>query len=119
MENFAGRVAVVTGGASGIGQGMCRAFAARGMKVVVSDLNQDTINSTVDELVAAGAQAVGQVCDASSHESVQSLADFAVEQFGGVNVFCANAGGGIPTSARKMKMADWISELYDGTSINC
>ena len=107
MEDFAGRVAVVTGAASGIGLGMCRAFAKRGMKVVVADLNQDTINGAVDELVSGGAQAIGHVCDVSDHAAVSGLADAAVDAFGGVNVFCANAGVGIPTSARKMKMADW------------
>ena len=107
VEDFNGRVAVVTGAASGIGLGMCRAFAKRGMKVVVADLNQDTINAAVSELQASGADAIGHLCDVSDHDAVKALADAAVSAFGGVNVFCANAGVGIPTSARKMKMADW------------
>lgn len=107
MQNFEDRVAVVTGGASGIGLGMVRAFAKRGMRVVVADLDQNTLDTVVAEINSSGGQAVGQLCDVSSLEQVQSLADFAIENFGAVNVVCNNAGVGIPTSARNMKLDDW------------
>lgn len=107
MQNFEDRVAVVTGGASGIGLGMVRAFAQRGMRVVVADLDQNTLDTVVAEINSSGGQAVGQLCDVSSLEQVQSLADFAIENFGAVNVVCNNAGVGIPTSARNMKLDDW------------
>lgn len=107
MQNFEDRVAVVTGGASGIGLGMVRAFAKRGMRVVVADLDQNTLDTVVAEINSSGGQAVGQLCDVSSFEQVQSLADAAIENFGAVNVVCNNAGVGIPTSARNMKLDDW------------
>lgn len=107
MQDFQNKVAVITGGASGIGLGMARALAKRGMRVVVADLNQDTLNQVVDELTTGGAQAVGQICDVSDLGSVQNLADFAIQEFGQVNVMCNNAGVGIPTSARNMKLDDW------------
>ncbi|MEM7099116.1 MAG: SDR family NAD(P)-dependent oxidoreductase [Pseudomonadota bacterium] len=107
MQDFEGRVAVVTGGASGIGLGMCRAFAKRGMRVVVADLNGDTIEAAVKDLNSQGVEAIGQICDVADHDAVKALADTAVSTFGGVNVFCANAGVGIPTSARNMKLKDW------------
>ena len=107
MQEFADRVAVVTGGASGIGLGMCRAFAARGMRIVVADLNPETLDRAVEELAADGAEVAGTTCDVSSLEQVQALADFAMDRFGAVHVLCNNAGVGIPTSARNMKLDDW------------
>ncbi len=107
MKKFKGRVAVVTGGASGIGLGMARSFASRDMKVVIADLNEETIAAAVSELESAGAEVLGQRCDVSSLDAVQGLADATMERFGAVHVLCNNAGVGIPTSARNMKLADW------------
>ncbi len=107
MQEFAGRVAVVTGGASGIGRGMARAFAGAGMKVVVADLDGEALDATVGELEAAGAEAVGTRCDVADHDQVQALADLALARFGQVNILCNNAGVGIPTATHKMKLADW------------
>ena len=107
MQDFEGRVAVVTGGASGIGLGMARAFAKRGMHIVVADMDQAALDNVVSELQGAGAQAVGQVCNVAQLDEVQALADFTLEKFGQVNVLCNNAGVGIPTSARNMKLDDW------------
>lgn len=107
MKSLENRVAVITGGASGIGLGMARAFAQRGMRLVVADLDQAALDGVVAELKASGAQVVGQICDVSSLDAVQSLADLAIASFGKVNVVCLNAGVGIPTSARNMKLEDW------------
>ena len=107
MQDFEGRVAVVTGGASGIGLGMVRALSKRGMHVVVADLDQASLDSVVDEIRQGGGQAVGQLCDVSKLDAVQSLADLAIDTYGKVNVVCNNAGVGIPTSARNMKLDDW------------
>ena len=102
-----GKIAVVTGGASGIGLGMCRAFAERGMNLVVADLNQAQLDAAVAELSSKGVQAVGQICDVAKLEDVEALADTAIKEFGSVNIMCNNAGVGIPTSARNMKLSDW------------
>jgi len=107
MQDFSGRVAVVTGGASGIGLGMCRAFAARGMKLVIGDLDAQALDDAVAEFNNAGVAAVGQLCDVSKLEQVQALADLAMSTNNAVHVMCNNAGVGIPTSAREMKLADW------------
>ncbi len=107
MQDFEGRIAVVTGGASGIGLGMVRAFASRGMHLVIADLDQTSLDAAVAEVQASGGQAIGQICDVSKLEAVQGLADLAIETYGKVNVLCNNAGVGIPTSARNMKLDDW------------
>ena len=75
MQDFEGKVAVVTGGASGIGLGMARAFAGAGMRLVIADLDESALDAAVSELAARGTEVVGQRCDVSSHEQVQALAD--------------------------------------------
>jgi len=107
MQDVTGKVAVVTGGASGIGRGMCRAFAGAGMKVVVADLDPDRIAATVEELQGNGAEAVGAGCDVSKLEEVEALAKTALDSFGAVHVLCNNAGIGIPTPTLNMKLEDW------------
>jgi len=107
VQNFDGKVAVVTGGASGIGLGMCRAFAARGMKLVIADLDNDALDSVLEEFKAADVEAVGMSCDVSQLSQVEALAELAMSNYNAVHVMCNNAGVGIPTSARNMKLADW------------
>jgi NAD(P)-dependent dehydrogenase (short-subunit alcohol dehydrogenase family) len=104
---FQDRVAVVTGGASGIGLGMVRAFAKRGMKLVIADLDEAALSRAVEEVTAGGGSAVGQLCDVADRDAVQALADKAIATYGKVNVLCNNAGVGIPTPVTKMKLADW------------
>ena len=107
MQNMTGKVAVVTGGASGIGLGMARAFAGAGMKLVLADLDDAARDAAVAEFRAADVEAVGLRCDVSVHEQVQSLAKLATDTFGGVHVLCNNAGIGIPTATFPMKLSDW------------
>ncbi len=107
MQDFKDKVAVVTGGASGIGLGLCRAFAQRGMKLVVADLDEAALAAALSEFEQQGVSAIGTSCDVSKLEEVERLAQLTLDTYGGVHILCNNAGVGIPTSARNMKLEDW------------
>ncbi len=107
MQDFKDKVAVITGGASGIGLGMSRAFASRGMKVAVADLDEAALSAVADELSGNGVEVITRTCNVAKLEEVEALANDVVDAFGQVNVVCNNAGVGIPTSARNMKLDDW------------
>ena len=107
MQIDKGSTAVITGGASGIGLGMARAFAGRGMKLVLADLDSELLKKAEKEFSDAGVDVITQACDVSKLEEVERLAELTMDRFGAVNIVCSNAGVGIPTSARNMKLADW------------
>jgi len=94
MQDFDGRVAVVTGGASGIGFALGSAFAAAGMKVVLGDIEAPALADAVATLEATGAEVIGVRTDVSDAAQVQALADAAVERFGAIHIACNNAGVG-------------------------
>ncbi|MEM9610729.1 MAG: SDR family NAD(P)-dependent oxidoreductase, partial [Actinomycetota bacterium] len=110
MEALEGRVAVVTGGASGIGAALARRFATRGMHVVVADIEEAAIAPVVGELADLGAAgALGVVTDVTDAEAVQSLADRTVEEFGAAHVVCNNAGvaGSPETLSDDLHLPSW------------
>jgi len=92
MKIEAGQVAVVTGGASGIGLGLCHEFGRRGMAVVAADIEAGALERAVEALTAAGVDALGVECDVTSMDSVQALADTAFDWKGDVHIVCNNAG---------------------------
>ena len=92
MKIEAGQVAVVTGGASGIGLGLCHEFGRRGMSVVAADIESDALERAVAELTEAGIDALGVQCDVTSMESMEALADQAFGWKGNVHLVCNNAG---------------------------
>lgn len=96
MNDLAGKVAVVTGGASGIGRALVERFADEGMRLVVADIEDSALEKAVAEVQERGAEAIGVRTDVSSFESVAALADAAFTTFGAVHVLCNNAGVGPP-----------------------
>jgi NAD(P)-dependent dehydrogenase (short-subunit alcohol dehydrogenase family) len=103
-----GRVAVVTGGASGIGRGMTEAFLDEGMKVVIGDIERDALDKTLTELAASGGEVVGAICDVSSQDSLDALAKTALDAFGSVHVLCNNAGvAGEAGPVWERSLEDW------------
>lgn len=92
MKDLDGKVAVITGGAGGIGRAMGERFAQEGMKLVLADIQEPVLRATVDEMRDSGIDVIGVVTDVSKLESVEALRDAAFEQFGAVHVVCNNAG---------------------------
>jgi len=92
VRDLTDKVAVITGGGGGIGKAMGHAFAREGMKVVLSDVHQESLDAAVAELRSAGADAVGVLTDVSRLDSVEALRDATLDRFGTVNVVCNNAG---------------------------
>jgi len=96
MDDLQGKVAVVTGGAGGIGRALAERFAAEGMRLVVADVEEAVLAGTVAALREGGAEAVGVTTDVTSFESVEALAEAAYAAYGAVHVLVNNAGVGPP-----------------------
>ncbi len=102
LEQLSGKVAVVTGGASGIGRGIAQRLIARRMQVVIADIEQEALDRTAAEI---GAVAVRT--DVSDFDSVQALAAEVMSRFGAVHVVCNNAGVGSMARIADMTVKDW------------
>jgi NAD(P)-dependent dehydrogenase (short-subunit alcohol dehydrogenase family) len=92
MEQFEGKVAVVTGAASGIGRALIDRFAAAGMKVVLADIEDEALAKAEAEVQSTGAETLALVTDVADRSSVEALNAAAVDRFGAVHVLCNNAG---------------------------
>lgn len=102
MDDVRGKVAVVTGGASGIGRALATRFVAEGMHVVIGDIEEGPLRTTADEIGA-----VGVVTDVTDAASVAALADATMERFGAVHVVCNNAGVGGGGQIKDLTLKDW------------
>jgi NAD(P)-dependent dehydrogenase (short-subunit alcohol dehydrogenase family) len=92
MRELAGKTAFVTGGASGIGLALGRAFAEAGMKVMLADVEAGALAAAVKSLHNVGPEVGGVVCDVADSSSVEDAAKASHEAFGNVHVVCNNAG---------------------------
>lgn len=100
MQDLAGRVAVITGGAGGVGRALADRFGREGMRVVLADVFPDALDDAVAGLGSSGVEALGVVTDVSDHDSVAHLADAAYDTFGAVHLLCNNAGVGAGATGR-------------------
>jgi NAD(P)-dependent dehydrogenase (short-subunit alcohol dehydrogenase family) len=107
MDQFKGKTAFVTGGASGIGLALCRAFGQRGMDVAIADVEAAACAEAVDMLRAEGVRAVGEVCDVSDRESLANAAARAFSEFGKVHILCNNAGVSRAGPIERIAASDW------------
>ena len=92
MKDFAGKTAVVTGGASGIGLALATAFLDEGANVVIADIEQEALDSVKEQLADAGDRLQVHRTDVTDVEAIEALAQFTLDTFGAVHVVCNNAG---------------------------
>jgi NAD(P)-dependent dehydrogenase (short-subunit alcohol dehydrogenase family) len=119
MKDFRNKVAFVTGGASGIGLGMVKAFLGAGMKVVVADINDQHLEQVRAEYGDEPALHVLRL-DVTDRSAMAAAARTTVERFGRVHVLCNNAGVGVlgPVTQAKYGDWDWVLEVNLGGAIN-
>ncbi len=107
MELGRGRVAVVTGGASGIGRACALAFAARGLDVVIADVNEQRLPEAVAEVRSLGVRAHGIRCDVSRDADVERMAAEALSAMGRVDLLMSNAGVLAGGPLEQVPISDW------------
>ncbi|HEX5369085.1 MAG TPA: SDR family NAD(P)-dependent oxidoreductase [Dehalococcoidia bacterium] len=109
MDDFEGKVAVVTGGASGIGFAMASRFAQEGMKVVLGDVEEPALEAAVAKLRQQEYDVLGVLTDVAKPESVEHLAQETLDRYGKVHILCNNAGvgGSGASSLWEATLKDW------------
>ncbi len=107
MQDLTGKVAVVTGAASGIGRAMATAFAAEGARVVLADIEEGPLAEVGRALVAGGAEALCVPTDVTKPEALIALADAAETRFGASHILCNNAGVAPIAPMLDTALEDW------------
>lgn len=107
MKNFNDKVAVITGGASGLGREFALKAAELGMKLVLADVQQDALDATRTELEGKGATVLAMLCDVRHGDEVQALADATMAKFGAVHLVFNNAGVGSAGLIWENSVKDW------------
>ena len=102
LADLGGKVAIVTGGASGIGKGIAVQLIAEGAQVIIADVQRDAMEETAKEIGAVGIQT-----DVSDPASVDALARAALDRYGAVHVICNNAGIGPLAPVADLTLDDW------------
>lgn len=106
--SFEGKVALVTGAGSGIGEAIAKELVGLGVKVVVTDISRDGAQRVVDEIVAAGGGAAPLVANSASPEDNKKAVDFAIKTYGKLNYAVNNAGiGGNAAPTGEVDIEDW------------
>ena len=105
--DLSNKTAVITGAAGGIGLGIARACLAKGMKVVISDLDAERLATTADALRSEGGEVADHACDVRDVSSVDALRDASLAAFGQVDLVCNNAGIGLTRPLLECGDADW------------
>jgi NAD(P)-dependent dehydrogenase (short-subunit alcohol dehydrogenase family) len=107
MRDLRGKVAVVTGAASGIGRAMAERFAREGMKIVLADVQEGALGEAREAIARSGAEAIAVPTDVAKWEAVDALARRTVEAFGAAHVVCNNAGVAVGGLAWETTQAEW------------
>jgi NAD(P)-dependent dehydrogenase (short-subunit alcohol dehydrogenase family) len=107
MREFVGKAAFVTGGASGIGLALSRAFAEAGCKVMLADIEKAALDAAVASLSGTGTEIRGVVCDVADPNSVDAAAEATFSAFGNVHILCNNAGVGARGGIDHIALDNW------------
>jgi NAD(P)-dependent dehydrogenase (short-subunit alcohol dehydrogenase family) len=107
MQDFSGKVAVVTGGASGIGYALAERFAQEGCKLVLADIEAGALDAAVEKLRATGASVIGVPTDVRKRAGLQNLLDKTLAAYGSVQILCNNAGVQIAGPTWQISEAQW------------
>ena len=107
MQDVKGKVAFITGAASGMGLGMARAFADAGMKVMLSDIEDGPLQAQVDDSKSRGHAVAGVQVDVTRVDDLERAASKTVETFGKVHVLCNNAGIGVGGKSETCDLRNW------------
>ena len=107
MQNIKGKVVVITGASSGLGEATARLLSAAGASVVLGARRVDRIQSLADELNAKGGKALALATDVTNHDQVKKLVDSAVQKFGRIDVMINNAGIMPHSPLERLKIDDW------------
>lgn len=94
LFDLSGKVAIITGGANGIGRGCCTMLAAHGASVVVADLKLDDAEATAEEIRHDGGKAVAMACNVTQDDDLTGLVNQTLAEFGQINILVNNVGGG-------------------------
>jgi 3-hydroxybutyrate dehydrogenase len=107
-----GKVAIITGAASGIGRAIAQRFAAEGARVVIADLDQARSKSAAAEIVAATrGHAIGLAMDVTDEEAVEKAVERTVNEYGGLHILCSNAGNQVLGGIHELAYSDWKKVL--------
>lgn len=108
MKEFKNKVAVITGGASGIGLAIAQEAAARGMKLVIADIEDSALDAARDEFSARGVEVLAVKTDVTDVQQMQMLAEQTIDKFGAIHLLVNNAGvGGVAGPIWETELSDW------------
>jgi NAD(P)-dependent dehydrogenase (short-subunit alcohol dehydrogenase family) len=107
MQSLESRVAFISGGASGIGLGMARAFARAGIHLMLADVDGEALEGAVDDLDGSSARVRGVVCDVADRDSLAVAADQVQREFGKLHLLCNNAGVGATGAVEDLSSDEW------------
>jgi len=105
--DYQGKVAVVTGGGSGIGRSLAHAFAKRGARIVLADIEKPALDTVANELERAGSEVLALRVDVADSQQVAHLAESVHEAFGAAHVLCNNAGIGLGGRVKDLSLEEW------------
>lgn len=124
MKRFKGKIAVITGGASGIGKALGERLSSLGASVVLSDLNEEALGKVIREITASGGKASGEALDVTDYEAFKKHLDGVVATHGRIDYLFNNAGIAIAAEFRDMELKHWqkvmavnLNGVFHGSSL--